>query len=284
MTHPTTGNITASRKLGDLRARTGSAVILVAFALGATWAGGLAFALFWCGAAIVILWEWQRMIGAERLAWRVAAGGVGLLALTILPRADGALDALVVVVFGVFEACLGAPGRRIWAASGFAYAALFVVATVALRASVPVGERAIMWLFAVVLVDRCLRLSRRTPSRRPKLWPRVSPSKTWSGTLSGVIAGGAFGAALALFGIGHRSAVVPIFLLSAAAAIVSQAGDAFESAMKRRFGVKDSSGLIPGHGGVMDRLDGFVVAAAFAFVIGTLRNPSAVALGLFHWD
>ena len=284
MTHPTTGNITASRKLGDLRARTGSAVILVAFALGATWAGGLAFALFWCGAAIVILWEWQRMIGAERLAWRVAAGGVGLLALTILPRADGALDALVVVVFGVFEACLGAPGRRIWAASGFAYAALFVVATVALRASVPVGERAIMWLFAVVWSTDVFAYLGGRLLGGPKLWPRVSPSKTWSGTLSGVIAGGAFGAALALFGMGHRSAVVPIFLLSAAAAIVSQAGDAFESAMKRRFGVKDSSGLIPGHGGVMDRLDGFVAAAAFAFVIGTLRNPSAVALGLFHWD
>ena len=115
-----------------------------------------------------------------------------------------------------------------------------------------------------------------------KLWPKVSPSKTWSGTLTGVLAGAFLGAVIGAEGLGDP-ARVPLFALGLATAAVSQGGDIFESWVKRRFGAKDSSGLIPGHGGFMDRLDGFIAAAAFAALFGASRGLASIAAGLFNW-
>jgi phosphatidate cytidylyltransferase len=116
----------------------------------------------------------------------------------------------------------------------------------------------------------------------PKLWPRVSPKKTWSGAI-----GGAFGAvvvALAIARYAHLTNSLAIVRLALLLSAVSQAGDLFESAFKRRFGVKDAGHVIPGHGGIMDRLDGFLVAALAAAVIGIMRGGfAAPARGLLVW-
>ncbi|MGH6842676.1 MAG: phosphatidate cytidylyltransferase, partial [Methylocella sp.] len=116
-----------------------------------------------------------------------------------------------------------------------------------------------------------------------KLWPRISPSKTWSGTLTGIFAGALLGAAAGAYGLAGPSRALPIFALGLAAAAVSQGGDIFESWVKRYFGAKDSSRLIPGHGGFMDRLDGFIAACAFAALFGSARGLPSIASGLFDW-
>jgi phosphatidate cytidylyltransferase len=120
----------------------------------------------------------------------------------------------------------------------------------------------------------------------PKLWPRLSPSKTWAGFIVGVFSGGLLGLLCLMVSAGYENVPVgPLFLLGLLAGAVAQAGDFFESAVKRRFGVKDSSHLIPGHGGFMDRLDGFIAAAAFAGLVGWLKSagPGFVAIGLLRW-
>jgi phosphatidate cytidylyltransferase len=114
----------------------------------------------------------------------------------------------------------------------------------------------------------------------PRLWPSVSPGKTWSGAIVGALAGAVLGLLLAAW----TNRLMPLFWLGLATAIVSELGDLFESALKRRFGVKDSSGLIPGHGGLMDRLDAFVAASVFAAVVAGFNSRSAfIAAGLFQW-
>jgi phosphatidate cytidylyltransferase len=116
----------------------------------------------------------------------------------------------------------------------------------------------------------------------PKLWPRVSPKKTWSGAIGGTLAATALGAVV----IQHSTttALVPIVVVGVVLSVVSQAGDLFESAVKRQFGVKDASNLIPGHGGVMDRLDGFLFAAVAAALLGILhQGTDHAARGLLIW-
>ena len=114
----------------------------------------------------------------------------------------------------------------------------------------------------------------------PRLWPSVSPGKTWSGAVAGAFAGAALGLLLS----GWTDRIDLLFWLGLTAAVVAELGDLFESAVKRRFGVKDSSRLIPGHGGLMDRLDAFIAASAFAALFAAANTKgSFIASGLFRW-
>jgi phosphatidate cytidylyltransferase len=115
----------------------------------------------------------------------------------------------------------------------------------------------------------------------PKLWPQVSPKKTWAGAIGGFVASLAVAAGFAALNFGK---MVPMLLLASGLSIAAQLGDLFESAVKRRFGVKDSSHIIPGHGGLMDRLDGFVAAIVLAALLGFLRGGAdGVGHGLMVW-
>jgi len=169
-----------------------------------------------------------------------------------------------------------------WMAAGCVYAGALIGACVVLRADPQYGLTAIIFLFAIAWSTDILAYFIGRLVGGPKLWERVSPNKTWSGAVGGALAAIVAGLAVAHYAqIANSLAVAGLALLLSA---VSQAGDLFESAFKRRFGVKDASHVIPGHGGIMDRLDGFLAAAAVAAVIGILRGGlDAPARGLLVW-
>src|SRR5262249_5983935 len=151
-----------------------------------------------------------------------------------------------------------------------------------LRSDAQYGFLAMIFLFAVVWGTDILAYFVGRAVGGPKLAPWISPKKTWSGAIGGVAA--AIAAAIAVAFAGGLSNMAAVALLAAALSIVSQAGDLFESALKRRFDVKDSSQLIPGHGGLMDRLDGFLTAAVAATLIGLAHGGLAsAARGLLVW-
>lgn len=171
--------------------------------------------------------------------------------------------------------------RLPWVAPGLVYAGIAFLAPMLLRADETYGLLAILFLFAVVWATDILGYVVGRIAGGPKLWPSISPKKTWSGAI-----GGTLGAAAAGAGIAHLNALapVPLAIVAAVLSIAGQAGDLMESALKRKFNVKDSSYLIPGHGGVMDRLDGFIIAALVALLVGLARggvkNPGQ---GLLVW-
>ena len=172
--------------------------------------------------------------------------------------------------------------RPAWAAGGVVYAGALLLAPALLRGDPDWGLTALLFLFAIVWTTDIFAYFCGRAIGGPLLWPSVSPKKTWSGAVGGLVGGVAAGVAVAYAsGIG-RLGIVGVMAL--VLSVLAQAGDLFESAVKRRFGAKDASHLIPGHGGLMDRLDGFLVAALAALLIGMIRQGTAApARGLLVW-
>ena len=265
----------------DLRPRVAAAVVMGLAALATAWIGGIVFVAFWWIASVVVLWEWQRIVHADRLIERVAAGTFGLALAALLAFHNtrfGAASALLVTA--ALVGWLAGASGRIWAAGGVVYAGSLVVSLGLLSVSPNYGLAAILWLFAVVWGADVAAYFGGRLIRGPRLWPSVSPGKTWSGAVAGALIGAALGLLLA----GWTNRIDRLFGLGLATAVVSELGDLFESALKRRFGVKDSSNLIPGHGGLMDRLDAFVAASVFAALVAVFNaKGSYIASGLFQW-
>ena len=169
-----------------------------------------------------------------------------------------------------------------WLAAGVGYAAILLFAPLILRRDPGLGFVAIVFLFAVVWATDIAAYFAGRALGGPKLWPRVSPKKTWSGAAGGTLGGIAAGiVTVKLMGVSVAPMLILVaFLLSVAA----QAGDLLESAVKRHFGAKDAGSIIPGHGGLMDRLDGFLTAAAAAAMVGLIRAGfDDPARGLLVW-
>ena len=230
---------------------------------------------------MIVLWEWQRMVQRNRLIERVGLGAFALAVAALFAMHDYALGAMATLILGgAAVGWVAGPAARIQAGGGALYAGALVVSLGLLRASPSYGLPAILWLFAVVWGTDVAAYFAGRLIGGPRLWPSVSPGKTWSGAMAGAFAGAALG--LLLFRWANR--IGGLFWLGLAAAVVSEFGDLFESGLKRRFGVKDSSHLIPGHGGFMDRLDGFIAASAFAAVFAAANTKgSFIASGLFQW-
>jgi phosphatidate cytidylyltransferase len=185
------------------------------------------------------------------------------------------------MVLGLACVVLLSQERRIWVAAGFFYAAAAQIASVLVRLDPIRGFYALIIILLVVWVTDIGGYFAGRGIGGPKLWPRVSPKKTWAGAIGGFAASIVIAGGFAAFGLGKTG---PILLLGAALSIVSQLGDLFESAVKRRFGVKDSGHIIPGHGGLLDRLDGFVAAVVVAAIFGVLRvGVDGVGRGLMVW-
>ncbi|MBV9558023.1 MAG: CDP-archaeol synthase [Pseudolabrys sp.] len=175
-----------------------------------------------------------------------------------------------------------ANNRPIWIAAGFCYAGILLLAPVSLRADPQFGIPAIIFVFVIVWSTDVLAYFAGRAIGGPKLAPSISPNKTWSGAIGGTIGAIVIGVGMMvlLIGSANRGLAATAFALS----VASQIGDLAESALKRRFGVKDTSQLIPGHGGVMDRLDGFWAAALLALIVGVFRAGfDGPARGLLIW-
>jgi phosphatidate cytidylyltransferase len=255
----------------------------MAFAAIATalW-GGFPFALFWTAAAVVIAFEWQRIIHRDdalplQLVTAAAALAAGFGA--YVERWPLLAAAFVV---GPPAAWLLAKGNRPHSAEGVLYASALAGGVILCRGVGAEGLVVILWLFAVVWgTDTCAYFSGRALGG-PKLWPRLSPKKTWSGAAGGLVGGAMLG--LAVLAVAGYSPGLPHVALSLAFSVATQAGDLFESSLKRRYDVKDAGSIIPGHGGVMDRLDGFIFAATLAALFGVARGGLAdVPRGLLIW-
>jgi phosphatidate cytidylyltransferase len=267
----------------NLALRILSAAILAPLAIFAAYRGGGMFVLFWGLAALAVLWEWTTMVvGASHRLMLSSCGGAIAIA-GFVAWLGRPIVAILMVGLGGLAAAIFAPDeRRIWVTAGIGYAGVLLLAPVFLRADDMYGFTVIVLLFAIVWTTDVSAYFAGRALGGPKLLPVVSPKKTWSGAIVGVV--GAVVVALfvaSLFGSFNRTSIIVIaFVLS----IVSQCGDLFESWVKRHFGAKDSSHLIPGHGGVMDRLDGFWAAALAGCVIGLLRGGfEAPARGLLQW-
>jgi phosphatidate cytidylyltransferase len=261
--------------------RVMAALVLAPLAIAAAYVGGWLWAALVTLATVGLYVEWLTVVGEARRVRVVVAGAVAL-ALAGFCLAVGHVDAaLLVLALGLAAVALLAPERRIWVATGFGYAAAAEMASVLVRLDPIYGFTALMLVLLVVWVTDIGGYFAGRGIGGPKLWPRVSPKKTWAGAIGGFAASLAVAGGFAAFDLSKTG---PLLLLSAMLSIASQLGDLFESAVKRRFGVKDSSHIIPGHGGLLDRLDGFVAAVVLAAIFGLLRGGvDGVGRGLMVW-
>jgi phosphatidate cytidylyltransferase len=267
-------------ELNNLVVRIISAVVLAAIVLAISWYGGIWFRLFAVVVGAAIFCEWVTM--AKAWGKHAIAHGL-LLAILLATMAFGTpalgVIALYVGLLIIGRAYDGLTGGRPWPPAGYAYAGLSAVCLGALRGDTMAGLYTVLFLFAAVWATDIAAYFVGRAVGGPKLAPRISPGKTWSGALGGAMAGTLAGAGVAWAFEG------PMVLLAIAAfvlSVVSQFGDLFESWVKRRHGAKDSSRLIPGHGGVMDRVDGLVAAAiALYFIAAAMGGPNTPTSVLF---
>jgi phosphatidate cytidylyltransferase len=265
----------------NFQTRVMAAMVLAPLAIAAAYAGGWLWAVLVTLATVGLYVEWLTVVGGAR-PMRVVASGTVALVLAGFCLAIGHVDAsLLVLMLGLAAVALLASVRRVWVATGFGYAAAAEMASVLVRLDQIYGFAALMLILLVVWVTDIGGYFAGRGIGGPKLWPRVSPKKTWAGAVGGFAASLAVAGGFAAFGLGKTG---PLLLLGAVLSVASQFGDLFESAVKRRFGVKDSSHIIPGHGGLLDRLDGFVAAIVLAAIFGFLRaGVDGVGRGLMVW-
>jgi phosphatidate cytidylyltransferase len=265
----------------NLLMRIAAAAVLIPLAVAIAYAGGWLWTALVTLAASGLFVEWLAIVGLAGSA-RVIVPGVAALAAAGLCFAIGRLDAaLIVLAVGFVAVASIAPERRNWAAAGFLYAAAAEIASVLVRFDPVKGFAALMFVLLITWVTDSGGYFAGRSIGGPKLWPRVSPKKTWAGAIGGVAGSVAFAAAFSAAGYGN---LAPMLLLGTVISVISQLGDLFESALKRQFGVKDSSHIIPGHGGLLDRLDGFMAAIIAAAVIGYLRSGTgSIGQGLLVW-
>jgi phosphatidate cytidylyltransferase len=299
-------DLTPPESTGELRKRIASGIVMAALAVCAAVLGGWPFALFWAAAAVGIFWEWSAIVAGGAVAARIvgiAALIAGALAAGVgqIYAASVALAAGVVAVAAAWDrgrparlsgreragdeapaVPAGAPGHRGWGAAGVVYAGVLLIAPIVLRRDQEFGLPAILFLFAVVWSTDILGYFAGRAIGGPRLAPQISPKKTWSGACGGAL--GALAAGVAVAYAAGNTALLATACIAFVLSVASQAGDLFESAVKRRFGVKDASHVIPGHGGLMDRLDGFIAASGMAALLGIARGGmDASARGLLLW-
>ena len=264
----------------NLLARIAAAAVLAPAAIGAAYAGGLLWTALVTLGAVGLYVEWLMVAGAAREK-RVVASGVAALAVAGLCLGLLRIDAAILVLLLGIAAVGALSAERRWTTAGFLYAAAALLASVLVRLDRFEGLVALILVLLVVWATDIAGYFAGRGIGGPKLWPRVSPKKTWAGAIGGFVASLLVAAGFAALGLGR---ILPMLVLAGCLSIASQLGDLLESAVKRHFGVKDSSHIIPGHGGLMDRLDGYVAAIVVAAIFGVLRGGvDGVGRALMVW-
>lgn len=269
----------------DLGVRALSAAVLIPAVIADVWAGGIWFSLLMALFGVLIALEWTTMAhGQDPLQFALHAAGALCGAMLPLEAGVPAATLAIGVVWAVSAAIAWyrEPHGALWRYLGVPYAAIPATALLLLRSDAQFGIAAIIWVMVIVWAADTLAYFSGRLIGGPKLAPVLSPKKTWAG-LGGAMVGS--GLASAVFaGAWGLGAVVILAVLAAGLAIVEQGGDLFKSAMKRHYGVKDSGRLIPGHGGIIDRVDGLIAVATAAAIIGALRSGlDATGAGLLAW-
>ncbi|NKD84749.1 phosphatidate cytidylyltransferase [Haematospirillum jordaniae] len=242
-----------------LGARVCSALFLAPVVLLAVWFGDIAFSSVVALASALMIWEWDRMCRGRFGGCGMLAAGTTFVSALLAPHSP--FISLGLVWVGTLV--VAAFSRSGWLAMGVLYIGLPCLALSWLRGETDVWT--LMWLlFVVWATDTGAYVFGRSIGG-PKLAPRISPNKTWAGLLGGAVCAALTGAALP-FMLDMPGWLLAL-VLAALLAVVAQVGDLFESSVKRRFRVKDSSGIIPGHGGILDRLDGLVAAAPVVVLV-----------------
>lgn len=270
------------RLWGDLGSRVISAIVLLALLIGGLWLGGYAFAAL-VGAAFAGAYrEWEQVVTLRPLTpfggALIAAVGLSAIVFPLL----GPFGAMALVTIAA-AASLGAGGEpALWRAGGLMFLGLVILSALSMRGTTMDGLIASAFIGTAIWGTDTGAFFTGRQVGGEKLAPGISPGKTWSGAIGGL-----------LFALIGGTLVWVLFtgspwwigtLLAGAASILGQIGDLTESAVKRRFRVKDSGDIIPGHGGLMDRLDSITFGVIFVFLVGALHGGAAnVASGFIHW-
>ncbi len=261
----------APEKWSDLAARMGSGGAMVLIGVVGIWAGGHVFHVLVALICGLMIWELVRMLSPDQsnLALQLGAlcGAASLMAVYLpVGFALPLLLAPVMVGFGQLSR-----HRTTY----MSFSVLVMMASFGMmNVRDDLGFSWMVWLVMVVVVTDVVGYFAGRMIGGPKFWPRVSPKKTWSGTVAGWIGAAVVGAIFAL----NTQASVNLIGVSIAISMASQMGDIAESAIKRRVGVKDSSNLIPGHGGLLDRFDGMLGASVFLLMLGQVAGFPGGAL------
>ena len=259
-----------TEKWSDLATRMGSGLMMVLVGVWGIWMGGDVFHVLVAAICGLMVWELVRMVSPTQpsLALQLGAVSGAAVLLAIYLPIGFALPILL-------APCMVGLGQLRQSRSTYMiFTVLVLMAGFGMmQVRDDLGFGWMVWLVMVVVVTDVVGYFAGRAIGGPKFWPRVSPKKTWSGTVAGWIGAGVVGAVFAI----NTQATLQLIGVSVALSMASQMGDIGESAMKRRMGVKDSSALIPGHGGVLDRFDGMLGASVFLLMLGQVAGfPGAV--------
>jgi phosphatidate cytidylyltransferase len=250
--------------LSSLQLRVLSAAVMLPVAVGIIWYGGIAFLMLVAAGCALMIHEWLRLVDSASETWRVAvAAGISISMLPAaatgnLHAASFMIGAASLIVAGLFRR------RPLWSFAGIIYVGVPSLVLIWLRNLPDHGLLLVFWILVVVWSTDIGAYAAGRTIGGPKLIPSVSPNKTWAGLGGGMISAAIAGGLMAQFD--PQLPALSLAAFGALVAVVAQIGDFVESAVKRHFNAKDSGTLIPGHGGVLDRLDGVLFAAPFVAV------------------
>lgn len=284
-------NPLARRSWTDLGPRIASAAVLLLITAVGLYFGSYIFAAL-VGAVFAGCYrEWERMVTLRPLT-SIGGALIGLLVLAaLIYPAAGPLASLAAVAVAAIVAGFGAQGTRLWRVAGVVFYGIVIIVLMIIRGDATWNQPGVFdsGLWAGVLLgsviwatDTGAYFTGRQVGGE-KLAPDISPSKTWSGAIGGFALGTLVGLVVWLLVVPQSPWWIGL-VLSAALSVLGQVGDLAESAIKRRFRIKDSGDIIPGHGGLMDRLDSLTFGSLFMFAVGVLHAGfGAVAAGFLFW-
>ena len=272
----------AKRKWKDLGPRLISAFFMLAVTIFVVWAGGVWFAILVAAAFAWVMREWMKMITRQPLDIFGIVLMVLIAVISLTSAVVGIGGGAIAALLGLVIVLLGGARNRAWRAGGFAFFSIVVISLVAIRGDTINGFIACFFLGTTIwMTDTGAFFSGRLFGGA-KLSPEISPAKTWSGAIGGLVVGSLAGTLVWI--VATPSPWWIGLAVAVAVSLIGQMGDLSESAIKRHFRIKDSGGSIPGHGGLMDRLDSLTFGALLVFFVGAIHaSPQLVANGLLLW-